>query len=95
AIEADPKYSIAYGNVALINMLENNFQRCYDNVTRAIDLDADNAHAHYSAAQCLFMLSKPKAEYMPYYRRYIELEPDNFRTKELYQKYPELKGAAN
>jgi hypothetical protein len=41
------------------------------------------------------MLSKPTEEYLPYYRRYTELEPDNFRTKELYQKYPELKASVN
>jgi ankyrin repeat protein len=95
AIEADPNYSIAYGNVALVNMFENDYQACFDNVTKAIELDNDNAHAYYSAAQCLFMLRKPTEEYLPYYRRYTELEPDNFKTKELYQKHPELKATVN
>lgn len=95
AIEANPNYSVAYGNLALINMFENDFQACFANTSRAIELDSVNAHAQYSAAQCLFMLGKPKGEYLPYYRRYIELEPDNFRTKELYGKYPELAKSAN
>jgi len=87
ALEVNPFKPDIYGNIALINMFEHDYEACFENTSRAIELDNDNAHAIYSAAQCLFMLRKPKEEILHYYKRYIELEPNTFKTKELLQKY--------
>lgn len=88
--EINPFSPDAFGNIALINMFEKDYNACLENTAKAINVDKDNAHAIYSTAQCLFMLSKPKAEFLEYYKKYIKLKPNNFRTKKLLQKYPEL-----
>ncbi len=91
ALEVNPYKPDIYGNIALINMFEHDYEACFENTSKAIELDNDNAHAIYSAAQCLFMLNKPKDEILYYYQRYVELESNSFKTEELLQKYPELK----
>ena len=71
-------------------MHEKDYEACLENTSKAIEISRNNSHAIYTAAQCLFLLKKPKEEYLTYYRQYIRLNPDNYRTRELLQKYPEL-----
>jgi len=90
SIDFNPYAPGTYGNLAIINIFEGDFEACVDNSQKAIELDKNNAHAILSAGQCLFMLHKPKKEFLPYYKRYIELKPVGHRSKLLIQKYPEL-----
>lgn len=90
ALEFNPNDSYIYGNLALVDIHLENFEACYKNTQQAIEINPRNSHAIYSAAQCLFMLKKPRKEYLPFYRQYIALEPNNYRTDELLIKYPEL-----
>ncbi len=80
-----------YGNIALLDMHEEDYDACLENTGKALKIYKRNSHAIYTAAQCLYLQKKPKDEYLAYYRQYIKLQPDNFRTKELLQKYPELR----
>lgn len=92
ALEFNPNNSNAYGNLALVDIHLYDFESCFKNTQQAITINPRNSNAIYSAAQCLFMLNKPQKEYLPYYRQYIALEPNNYRTEELLKKYPELSG---
>jgi len=91
SIDVNPYSTGPYVNLALINIFENDYQACIENTEKAIELDKDNAHAILSTGQCLFMLKKPKGEFLAYYKRYINLRPDSHRSKQLLKKYPELK----
>lgn len=91
SLEVNPYLPGTYSNLALIDMFEHNFEGCLENTAKAIDISITYSHAIYSAAQCSFMLHQPKKVYLDYYRRYIEINPNTFRTKELFQKHPELK----
>jgi|GEM_PF-2468755 len=93
ALEANPYSTGVYANIALLDIFRHDFESCLINTKKAIEIDPFYDHAIYSAGQCLFMLNKPKEEYLAYYRRYLDINPDNFRAKELLQKYPELRKA--
>jgi len=90
ALEYNSNNSDAYGNIALVDIHQLDYESCFKNAQKAIKITPRNSHAIYSAAQCLFMLKKPRKEYLPYYRQYILLEPNNYRTKKLLKEYPEL-----
>lgn len=91
SLQLNPYAHGSYNNLALINIFENDYQTCFENTQKVLEIDKNNAHATLSAGQCLFMQRKPKKEFLPYYKRYTELKPDNHRSKELLQQYPELK----
>lgn len=81
----------AYANMALLDMHDGQYADCLNNANRALSFNLNYSHAIYTAWQCAYLGKKPEEEYLSYAKRYVKLNPDNFRTKELYQKYPELK----
>lgn len=91
AVETHSGNTYTYGNIALLDMHEEDYEACLENTDKALKIYKRNSHAIYTAGQCVYLQKKSKHEYLAYYRQYIKLQPDNFRTKELLQKYPELK----
>ena len=91
SIDIYPNNANVYGNIALIDMHEQNYEACLDNTQKALDINQNNARAIFTTAQCLYLLNKPKEEYLAYYKKYISLKPNNYRTKEVLMKYPELR----
>ena len=90
-LDTNPFNYGAYSNIALLDMNDGQYKSCLDNSRKALEFNPEYSHAIYTTWQCAYLANKPKKEYMSYVRHYIRLNPNNFRTKELFQRFPELK----
>lgn len=90
SIESNPKNAEAYHNIALLRIAQSKFSECVNYTDRALQIAPNDEKAILSKGQCLFMLRRPPAEFLPYYKRYIELKPGTHRSNELIRQFPQI-----